>query len=103
LAPAAAEAPAEAPEPALYRPRDTAENAEVRLRTPSFTADVGLSPAAPGPGWPVPVVAELDVAELDVPELVLAALVVADPAAGSVSEAGYGGTAAVASAGDPAS
>jgi len=56
-----------------------------------------------GVGWPVLVLAELDVAEPDVAVLVLAGLVLADPPAGSVSEAGYGGTADVASAGDPGS
>jgi hypothetical protein len=98
LAPTAAEAPAEAPEPALYRPRDTAENVEVRLRELSFTAVVGLSAGAGGLmggglAWPV----------LGLAELGLLVLVLADPPAGSVSEAGYGGTAEVVSAGDPGS
>jgi hypothetical protein len=103
LAPAAAGAPAEAPGRALYRPRDTAENVEVRLRVSSFAAAVGLFPAVAGltdgPAWPVLVVAELVLSVvLDLPELVLA-----DPPAGSVSEAGYGGTADVVSVGEPVS
>ena len=61
------------PEPALYRPRDTAENVEVRLRALSFTAAVGLSPAAPGLmdglAWPV-LVWLVVLAELVLPVLV---------------------------------
>jgi hypothetical protein len=51
-----------------------------------------------GLAWPV-----LGLAELGLPALGLPALVLADPPAGSVSEAGYGGTAEVVSAGDPGS
>jgi hypothetical protein len=51
-----------------------------------------------GLAWPV-----LGLAELDLPALGLLVLVLADPPAGSVSEAGYGGTAEVVSAGDPGS
>jgi hypothetical protein len=96
-APAAAGAPADAPERPLYRPRDTAENVEVRLRASSLTAAVGLSPAVAGLtdglAWALLVVAVLD----------LPVLVLADPPADSVSEAGYGGTADVVSAGEPVS
>ena len=55
----------------MYRPRDTAENVEVRLRPLSFTAAVGLSAAAPGLmgglAWPVLGLAELGFPALDWP------------------------------------
>src|SRR5580698_2770482 len=105
LAPTAAEAPADVPEPGLYRPRETAENVEVRLRDLSFAGAAVLSPAAPGLrdglAWPapalpvlvVPVAEEPVVEEFVLEEPVLeGVLVFADPPAGSVSEAGYGGT-----------
>jgi hypothetical protein len=79
-----------------------AENVEVRLRELSFAAVVGLSAGAGGLmgglAWPV-----LDLPALGLPALDLLVLVLADPPAGSVSEAGYGGTAEVVSAGDPGS
>jgi hypothetical protein len=91
----------------LYRPRDTAENVEVRLRELSFAAVVGLSAGAgglmDGLAWLVLGWAELGLPALDLPALGLLVLVLADPPAGSVSEAGYGGTAEVVSAGDPGS
>ena len=74
----------------------------VRLRASSFTAAAGLAPRAPGLmdglAWPVLVLAELVLAGLEG-----LGLVFADPPAGSVSEAGYGGTTEVVSAGDPES
>src|ERR1700735_3399413 len=105
LAPTAADAAADVPEPGLYRPRETAENVEVRLlRELSFAGDARLSPAAPGlrdglaaptPVWPVLELPELILSLMEslVDELVLeGVLVLADPPAGSVSAAGYGGT-----------
>jgi hypothetical protein len=56
-----------------------------------------------GLAWPVLVLAELGLPVLVLFVLGLLVLVFADPPAGSVSEAGYGGTAEVVSAGDPGS
>jgi hypothetical protein len=58
----------------------------------------GVGGLMDGLAWPV-----LGLAELGLPPLGLLVLVLADPPAGSVSEAGYGGTAEVVSAGDPGS
>jgi hypothetical protein len=56
-----------------------------------------------GLAWPVLVLAELGLPVLVLLVLGLLVLGLADPPAGSVSEAGYGGTAEVVSAGDPGS
>ena len=103
-APAAAPpaaAPAARPEPPLYRPRVTAANVEVRLRPSSAIGGAGLSVT---PGLllvlPVPV---LPIPVLAFPVLPWAVLPCAVPPAGSVSVAGYGGTADVASPAGPAS